>query len=61
MRYLLIILSIIGLGLTVFPSFLVFVGVIEFELNIVLMTIGTVLWFVTAPFWINKEKTGKTA
>ena len=46
----------IGLLLTIGPSVLVFTGVIKFPLHITLMLIGTILWFVSAPFWIKKEK-----
>ena len=50
-----IILSLIGLGLTVIPSFLVFAGVISLYENKELMFAGTVLWFITAPLWIGKK------
>lgn len=56
MRYLLILLSIAGLILTIVPAFLVLTGAIEFETNKTLMLIGTLCWFLTSPFWINKEK-----
>ncbi|MBO8130033.1 MAG: hypothetical protein H0Z29_00785 [Candidatus Marinimicrobia bacterium] len=51
------ILSFAGLILTVIPSFFVFAGIISLEVNKNLMIIGTILWFATSPFWINKEKT----
>lgn len=54
MKTLLKILSAIGLILTLLPSFLVFAGVIEFDTHKLLMLIGTILWFATAPFWMNK-------
>ncbi len=53
-----IILSMIGLGLTVIPSFLVFSGSITLYENKELMFAGTILWFITAPLWIGK-KNGK--
>lgn len=56
MQFILKILSYIGLILTVVPSFLVFAGVIELSFHKTLMLIGTLLWFLTAPFWMNKEK-----
>ncbi len=49
-------LSFLGLALTLIPSLFVFTGVIELPLYKTLMLVGTVLWFVTAPFWINKEQ-----
>ncbi len=55
MIFLLKILSLIGLALTVVPSFLVFKGLIPFEHHTLLMFIGMILWFATAPFWM-KEK-----
>lgn len=56
MQFILKVLSYIGLILTVVPSFLVFAGVIELSFHKTLMLIGTLLWFLTAPFWMNKEK-----
>lgn len=53
------IISAIGLILTLGPSVLVFLGLIPLETHKILMLIGTVLWFATAPFWMNK-KTAKT-
>jgi high-affinity Fe2+/Pb2+ permease len=50
------ILSYLGLALTVVPSFLVFSGVIDLSYHKMLMLIGTLLWFLTAPFWMNKQK-----
>jgi hypothetical protein len=55
MKYFLIILSVIGLLLTVVPSLLVFSGIIDLASHKKLMMAGTVLWFVTAPFWMNKK------
>ena len=55
MRSILKIISYIGLLLTVVPAFLVFAGVIELNFHKTLMVIGTLLWFFTAPFWMNKE------
>ena len=56
MQSILKIISFIGLALTVVPSFLVFSGAIELNFHKTLMLIGTLLWFVTAPFWMNKQK-----
>lgn len=49
------ILSFIGLGLTIVPSFMVYLGSISHDTHINLMAIGMITWFVTAPFWINKN------
>lgn len=55
MKLLLIILSYIGLGLTIIPSILVLLGEMPVAQNKYIMMIGTILWFVTAPFWMNKK------
>lgn len=56
MQSILKIISYIGLLLTVVPAFLVFSGVIELSFHKTLMFIGTLLWFITAPFWMNRQK-----
>ncbi|WP_114781798.1 hypothetical protein [Botryobacter ruber] len=56
MQVILKFISLIGLLLTVVPSFLVFSGAIELSFHKTLMFIGTVLWFGTAPFWMNKKE-----
>jgi len=55
MKIFLTILSFIGLALTILPSFLVFSKIINWETHLTLMTIGTLLWFLTVPFWMKKE------
>jgi len=55
MRSLLKILSLIGLLATIIPSFLVFAGVVTLDNNKLIMIFGTILWFATAPFWMNKK------
>ncbi len=49
------IISFIGLALTIVPAFLVFNGTITLEENHQLMFLGTILWFLSASFWINKN------
>ena len=56
MRIFLIAVSVIGLCLTLMPSFLVVTGDISLIVNKNLMIIGTVLWFGTVIFWMNKKK-----
>ncbi len=56
MRIVLIIISIIGLMLTIVPAFMVFFGSVTLETNKHLMLAGMLCWFVTAPFWMNKEQ-----
>ena len=48
-------LSILGLGLTVIPAFLVAGELIAWKTHASLMLAGTVIWFASAPFWM-KEK-----
>ncbi|MFO7446671.1 MAG: hypothetical protein R6W90_09900 [Ignavibacteriaceae bacterium] len=56
MKKILMVISAIGLLLTLLPSVLVFTKTIEWEMHVNLMSIGTALWFLTAPFWMKKEK-----
>ena len=56
MRTLTIIISFIGLALTIIPSFLVLIGEATIDQNKTFMLIGTVLWFGSVPFWMNKKK-----
>jgi len=55
MKAFLKILSAIGLILTLAPSFMVFSGTISLDMDKWLMLIGTIIWFFTAPFWMNKK------
>lgn len=54
MKSLIKIVSYIGLALTIVPSILVFTGNSTLESNKLLMLIGTVIWFISAPSWMNK-------
>jgi hypothetical protein len=56
MKVLLIIISVIGLGLTVIPSILVFMQSISLESHKQFMLIGMIMWFATAPFWIKEQE-----
>ena len=55
MKTLLIILSFVGLVLTILPSVLVFKGILEMESHFQLMVAGMVIWFATAPFWMKTK------
>jgi hypothetical protein len=55
MKALLKIISFIGLIMTVGPSFMVFSGLMDPDMNKWIMLLGTILWFATAPFWMNKS------
>ncbi|MEM1135196.1 MAG: hypothetical protein AAGI07_05105 [Bacteroidota bacterium] len=56
LRFTVKLLSFIGLGLTIFPSFLVFAQILSLAAYKHLMLIGTLIWLFTAPFWINQLK-----
>lgn len=45
-----------GLALTLIPAFLVFAGMLSLETNKNLMLVGTLAWFLTAPYWMNLKK-----
>ncbi len=55
MKKLLMAVSIIALGLTVIPAFMVWQGGLEWDTHAQLMLLGTILWFATAPFWMGKS------
>ena len=56
MKTILIVLSVLGLILTIAPAFLVFAGTIPWTTHSNLMAAGMVLWFATAPFWLGKKE-----
>jgi hypothetical protein len=56
MRLSLKIISFAGLLLTILPAFLHFYGVIEFEQHKPITFMGTTLYLLSAPFWMNKTK-----
>lgn len=55
MKLILQIISYTGLALTLIPAFLVFQGVLNLDTNKNLMFLGAMLWFFTAPFWMNRN------
>ena len=56
MKYLLVVLSVLGLVLTIVPALLVFSGTLSLEQHKVYMIIGTLCWLGTAPFWFGKAE-----
>lgn len=56
MKIILIILSVLGLTLTIIPSVLVFVQEISLQTNQHIMVFGMLLWFGTAPFWMKEQE-----
>ena len=53
--WLLKILSYLALAGTLIPSILVFAGIIDLQTNKNIMAVSMAVWFLTAPFWINKK------
>jgi len=49
------IVSLLALILTLVPSGMVFWGLIEFTMHKTLMLVGTLLWFFSRPFIMEKE------
>lgn len=56
MKTFLKIVSFAGLLLTILPSLLVFGGRMELGTHYHWTLAGTVLWFATAPFWMDRKK-----
>lgn len=46
-------ISALGLALTVVPALLVFLRGLPWDTHALLMAVGTLLWFATAPFWMR--------
>lgn len=61
MKRITFLLSIIFLMLTILPSFFLYYQRITMETNSLLMLIGTIGWFLTASYWMNKPKEGEHA
>lgn len=55
MNILLKTISYVALAGTIVPALLVFSGNMDFQTNKNIMVISMVVWFVSAPFWINKK------
>jgi hypothetical protein len=56
MKYLIPIVSALGLALIIVPACLYLVGTMDKPQIKTLMLIGTVLWFVSAPLWMGRNK-----
>jgi len=55
MKMALQIISYIGLGLTLIPSILFMVNIIDLSQLKLYMLIGMIIWFGSAVFWIGKK------
>lgn len=49
------IISYLALAGTIIPSLMVFFGDMDLQLNKNIMVISMIIWFVTAPLWINNK------
>ena len=56
MKYIVEVLAVLGLLLTVIPSFFVWYGLLSWDTHAQSAFIGMVLWFVFAPIWLKKKK-----
>ena len=50
------IVSFAGLFLTLIPSIMVFSNGLDLDSCKNLMLLGTIIWFGTSPFWMNKKE-----
>jgi uncharacterized protein YxeA len=55
-KTILIVISVIGLLLTLLPAFFYFYNEITLDQQKNLMLTGTILWLSSAPFWLGKKK-----
>ena len=56
MRTLSLLISMIGLGLTLLPSLLVFGGWLSWQSHSILMFAGMLCWFAFAPLWMTGDR-----
>lgn len=56
MKKILMVVSFVSLGMTIVPAFMVFAQKMSMEQNKLLMLIGTIGWFATAPYWMKEEQ-----
>jgi len=55
MNKILMLISYLGLLLVFIPAVMYLSGSIEKSSMMTTMLVGTVLWFVTVPFWMGKQ------
>lgn len=60
MKKILIVVSLIGLALTILPSVFFLLGKISQNTNFMLMGIGMIIWFASVPFWMKNKPTEGT-
>ncbi|TWU03638.1 hypothetical protein [Neorhodopirellula pilleata] len=47
--------SLVALGLVTLPSVLYFAGSLSHDMVLTMGLIGTVVWFLTTPWWMGRE------
>ena len=55
MKYIVEVMAILGLLLTVIPSFFVWYGYLSWDIHTQSAFVGMVLWFIFAPIWLRKK------
>jgi hypothetical protein len=56
MKILAVIVSFLGLALVLLPSILYLASAIDKANMNSLMLVGTIVWFVAVPFWMDRKK-----
>ncbi len=56
MKKVFFVIALIGLALTVLPSFFVFYGFIEWKTHTQFMFAGMIIWFIFASLWMRQKK-----
>ncbi|KAA1258784.1 hypothetical protein LF1_13070 [Rubripirellula obstinata] len=49
------VISLVGLLATIVPCVLFFFGIIGHEAVKLAALIGTIVWFISTPFWMNRK------
>lgn len=49
------IISYLALAGTIIPSLMVFFSGLDLQQNKNIMAVSMIIWFATAPFWINRK------
>ena len=55
MKLVLKVVSYIALAALIVPPILVYLGKIELDTSKMWMLVGTVAWFMIAPFWMDRK------
>lgn len=58
MQLVLRLLSYLGIGLSLIPAVMVYLGKLDYAVYAKLMVVGMFLWFASAVFWIKPDRPG---